>query len=170
MRSRYPGVQLLWVSVVAFSPASLVPPLAAQAAVAAPTALAPQPAVAQPAVAQPAKAPTSGDSALEVRTREVAAQLRCPVCQGNSIQDSPSELALDMKSVVRDQLASGKSPDEVKLYFVEKYGEWILLEPKAAGFNLLVYLLPIAAVLSGGFLVWRAVKKWTAPPATPTEG
>ena len=60
------------------------------------------------------------------------------------------------------QLASGKSPEEVKAYFVAKYGEWILLEPKAAGFNLLAYLLPLGMVLVGGFVIWRSVRKWTA--------
>src|SRR5690554_2720698 len=71
------------------------------------------------------------DTALERRTRELASQLRCPVCQGLSIQDSPTELAQDMKAVVREQLAQGKSEEEVTAYFVEKYGEWILLQPKA---------------------------------------
>lgn len=108
-----------------------------------------------------------GDSLLEATTREVASQLRCPVCQGNSIQDSPSELAQEMKGLVREQLQSGKTPDEVKRYFIDKYGEWILLEPKASGFNLLVYLLPILAVGGGVILVLRAVKKWTSPQETP---
>lgn len=112
------------------------------------------------------RAGTPGDSLLEARTREVAAQLRCPVCQGNSIQDSPSELALEMKGVVREQLQSGKTPEEVKRYFVDKYGEWILLEPKAEGFNLLVYLLPVLGIALGVLVIWRAVRKWTAPPDT----
>lgn len=117
--------------------------------------------------APPAMTQAAADSLrLEALTREVAAQLRCPVCQGNSIGDSPSELAQEMKSVVRDQLASGKSPEEVKGYFVAKYGEWVLLEPKASGFNLVVYLLPLLGVLAGGFVIWRAVRKWTAPPGT----
>lgn len=111
-----------------------------------------------------AAAQRSSDPVLEERTRQVAAVLRCPVCQGNSIQDSPSELAQEMKGVVRDQLAAGKSPEEVKQYFVDKYGEWILLEPEASGFNLVVYLLPLAAVLAGGVVIWRAVRKWTTPP------
>lgn len=105
-----------------------------------------------------------GDSLLEARTREVAAQLRCPVCQGNSIQDSPSELALEMKGVVREQLQAGKSPEDVKRYFVDKYGEWILLEPKAAGFNLVVYFLPVLGIVVGALVIWRAVNKWTTPP------
>lgn len=106
------------------------------------------------------------DSILEARTREVASVLRCPVCQGLSIQDSPSELSLQMKDVVRQQLKAGKSPDEVKAYFVSKYGEWILLQPKASGANLLVYILPIVLVLGGAFFIWMMVRKWSRA-ATP---
>lgn len=121
------------------------------------------------AAVQERSAPVSNDPVLEEQTRMVASELRCPVCQGNSIQDSPSELAQEMKGVVRDQLASGKSPEEVKQYFIAKYGEWILLEPKASGFNLVVYLLPLVVVVVGGLVIWRAVKKWTGP-VEPADG
>lgn len=100
---------------------------------------------------------------LEQRTSAVASELRCPVCQGLSIQDSPSELALQMRAVVRDQLAAGRTADEVKRYFVEKYGEWILLEPQARGFNVVVYVLPVAAVLLGAAAVVVAVRRWSRP-------
>jgi cytochrome c-type biogenesis protein CcmH len=108
---------------------------------------------------------TTGDSALEARTSAVAAQLRCPVCQGLSIQDSPSELAQSMRSLVRDQLAQGKTPDQVKAYFVSKYGEWILLSPPAHGFNLFAYAIPVLIVLGGGAFIALAVRRWTAPGA-----
>jgi len=110
--------------------------------------------------------PAPADSALEARTSAVASQLRCPVCQGLSIQDSPSELAQSMRAVVRDQLAAGKSPDEVKAYYVSKYGEWILLAPKPSGFNLLAYLLPVVVVLGGGLLIALAVRRWTRAPTS----
>jgi len=106
---------------------------------------------------------TAQDSALEAATTMLASELRCPVCQGNSIQDSPSELAQQMRDLIRDQLRAGKTPDEVRAYFVDKYGEWILLSPKATGLNLIVYLVPLAAVLVGGLVVWRTVKRWTGP-------
>ena len=102
------------------------------------------------------------DSALEARTSAVASQLRCPVCQGLSIQDSPSDLSRSMRAVVRDQLAQGKSPEEVKAYFVSKYGEWILLEPKARGFNLLAYAVPLLVVVGGGLVILLAVRRWTS--------
>ena len=111
-----------------------------------------------------AGAQQASDSALEARTSAVAAQLRCPVCQGLSIQDSPSELSQQMRSLVKDQLKAGKSPDEVKAYFVSKYGEWILLEPKPRGFNLLVYALPVLLVAGGIGLIAVMVKRWTRPP------
>ncbi len=120
------------------------------------------------ALQAPAQAPLGVpyDAALEARTREVASLLRCPVCQGLSIQASPSELAVQMKDVVRQQLKDGKSPEEVKAYFVSKYGEWILLEPKASGANLIVYLLPIALVLGGAVFIWFMVRRWSARPAS----
>jgi cytochrome c-type biogenesis protein CcmH len=101
------------------------------------------------------------DSLLEARTSEVAGRLRCPVCQGVSIQDSPAELAQEMRSVVREQLRAGKTPAEVEAYFVASYGEWVLLEPRASGLNLLLYLLPVVLVLGGVALVVKAVRRWT---------
>ena len=109
------------------------------------------------------------DAELEARTSAVAGQLRCPVCQGLSIQDSPSELAQSMRSVVREQLASGRSPDEVKAYFVSKYGEWILLAPKPSGFNILAYALPVLLLLAGGAGIAIAVRRWTGSTNVPSE-
>lgn len=105
------------------------------------------------------------DSVLEARTSALAAQLRCPVCQGLSIQDSPSELAQSMRAVVREQLAAGKTPEEVKAYFVSKYGEWILLSPEARGFNLLAYGLPVLLVVAGAGVVIVALRRWTSNPS-----
>jgi cytochrome c-type biogenesis protein CcmH len=103
------------------------------------------------------------DAEIEAATRQLAAEMRCPVCQGVSIQDSPTELAQEMKSVIRQRLQDGESPAEVKAYFVDRYGEWILLRPEAHGFNLVVYILPIVGLLLGGGLVFRTVQKWTRP-------
>jgi cytochrome c-type biogenesis protein CcmH len=73
---------------------------------------------------------------------------------------------MQMKQVVRDQLAAGKSPEEVKAYFVSKYGEWILLEPKPRGMNLAVYLLPLFLLVGGGGLIVVMVRKWTTVAET----
>ena len=109
----------------------------------------------------------SADSALQARTRAISSVLRCPVCQGESIQDSPSELSAQMRDLVRDQLRAGRSEEQVKQYFVDRYGEWILLEPKPRGANLMLYLLPILVVAGGLILVWRVVRRWSAPRVDP---
>lgn len=127
------------------------------AATANPPAMEPTPLVAS--VSQSAQ--QSSDSALDARTSAVAGELRCPVCQGVSIQESPSELAGQMRAVVRDQLRAGNTPDQVKAYFVSKYGEWVLLEPTPKGFNLIVYALPAAVILGGLGVVVFAVRRWT---------
>lgn len=114
-------------------------------------------------------ASTRADSALEAMTTALASELRCPVCQGNSIQDSPSELAQQMRDLIRDQLREGKTPDDVRAYFVAKYGEWILLSPRAEGLNLVVYLVPLAAILVGGAVVWRTVRRWTATASNTSD-
>lgn len=120
--------------------------------------------------AQPAKtqrAPVAiADSVLEARTSAVAATLRCPVCQGESIQDSPSELAQEMRGVVRDRLRAGESPEQIKAYFVGRYGEWILLEPKMTGLNIVLYVLPVALIVAGLIIVVLLVRRWTRPVVT----
>ncbi|MFO7895164.1 MAG: cytochrome c-type biogenesis protein CcmH [Longimicrobiales bacterium] len=104
------------------------------------------------------------DPAQEARATRLATELRCPVCQGLSIQDSPSPLAQQMKDLIRGQVVAGRTDDEIREYFISKYGEWVLLEPKARGFNLLVYLLPALALLGGVGLIVVAVRRWTEPP------
>jgi cytochrome c-type biogenesis protein CcmH len=100
------------------------------------------------------------DPAFEAKVREVASTLRCPVCQNNSIEESPSLLAQDMKREVRQRLAAGESPDEIRNYFISRYGEWVLTKPRAAGVNLSVWLLPIVALFGGAVVVWVAVRRW----------
>ena len=111
----------------------------------------------------------ASDSTLEARTTAVASTLRCPVCQGESIQDSPSELALQMRSVVRDRLRAGQSPDEIRAYFVSRYGEWILLEPKMTGLNYVLYALPVITVVGGLILIVFLVRRWTKPAEAEGE-
>ena len=128
--------------------------------------------VAVPALAQ-TSAPARGivrETELDRQVKEIASQLRCVVCQGLSLQDSPSDLARDMRAIIRDQLEAGKTPDEVKAYFVERYGEWVLLQPEPQGFNLVVYLLPIALLLGGAVFVYVKAKSLTrSQPSSAAE-
>ncbi len=105
------------------------------------------------------------DSAVDAQTRVLAAGLRCPVCQGQSIQDSEAPLAGEMRELIREKLRQGDSPAEVRAYFVSKYGEWILLQPEAHGFTLAVYLLPVLGLLAGAVVVFLAARRWTRPVA-----
>jgi cytochrome c-type biogenesis protein CcmH len=65
-----------------------------------------------------------------------------------------------MRGIVREQLAAGRTADEVKGYFVDKYGEWILLRPRARGWNVVVYVLPVVALLIGAAVITRATRRW----------
>ncbi len=112
---------------------------------------------------------TAADSAIEAQTTAVASTLRCPVCQGESIQDSPSELSQQMRDLVRDKLKAGESPDQIRAYFVSKYGEWILLEPKMTGLNIALYALPVVLIAGGLVLIAFLVRRWTKP-AEAEEG
>jgi len=106
----------------------------------------------------------------EKTVHDVAAQLRCVVCQSLSVADSPSETASQMRGIIRERLAAGESPDQVRVYFVEKYGEWILLAPPKSGFNLLVWVVPFAGIGLGLVLVALVLRRWsrTAPASAPS--
>ncbi|KPK82368.1 MAG: hypothetical protein AMS25_02785 [Gemmatimonas sp. SM23_52] len=110
----------------------------------------------QEAVTRPALA----DAELEARVREIASTLRCPTCRALSVQDSPSGMAEEMRGLIREQLRAGRTPDEVKGYFVERYGEWILLKPKAEGFNWAVWLLPVVVLAGGLLFVMLTARRW----------
>lgn len=115
-------------------------------------------------------APTTQVS--EQSVHDVSAQLRCVVCQNLSVADSPSEMAAQMRGIVRERLEAGETPEQVREYFVARYGEWILLAPRRSGFNLLVWGFPLAALGVGFTVVALLLRRWTrrrrvavAPPA-----
>ncbi|HEY0723686.1 MAG TPA: cytochrome c-type biogenesis protein, partial [Pyrinomonadaceae bacterium] len=99
---------------------------------------------------------------IDERTREIAAELRCVVCQNLSVADSPSEMAQQMRAIVREQVQAGKNPDEIKDFFVSKYGEWVLLRPKTTGFSALLWILPYVALGIGVVAAFWFIRRWTA--------
>ena len=105
----------------------------------------------------------------EDQVTAIATQLRCVVCQNLSVADSPSEMARQMRDVIRERLARGESPEQVVAYFVDKYGEWILLSPRPQGFNLVVWVAPFAGLFAGLGVVLLVVLRWTRRPAAPPE-
>jgi cytochrome c-type biogenesis protein CcmH len=97
---------------------------------------------------------------LDQRVYDVASQLKCLVCQGESVADSPATLSLQMRGVIRQQLQSGKSEQEVIQYFVSRYGDRILLTPPLQGLTLLAWLVPIALMIGGMLLVFFVLRSW----------
>ena len=107
--------------------------------------------------------------ALEGRVQKLGKQLRCAVCQGMSIADSPASMARAQLDKVRALVSEGKSDEEIRSYFVERYGEWVLLQPQAHGINWLVWLGPLALLLIGLGVIVRQVQKRPVPTAPPAE-
>lgn len=106
-----------------------------------------------------------GASSLEEDVRQIAAELRCPVCQGLSVADSPSRMADQMRDLIRERLEAGESPEAVKAYFVERYGEWILLAPRREGFNLFLWILPFLGLAGGAVVLLVVLRRWKRRPA-----
>jgi cytochrome c-type biogenesis protein CcmH len=116
---------------------------------------------------------------LDARTKEVSSLLRCPVCQGLSVEDSPATMAVNMKAQVRDMLSRGYTQDQILAYFEGSYGEFVRLEPPLRGVNWLVWLAPLGALVLGGVVVaWTLRTRGAAvataanpeEPALPTRG
>ena len=120
-------------------------------------------------VGPPQGGPVSGP-ALDARTEEVAALLRCPVCQGLSVADSPASMALKMRAQVREMLAAGYTQDQILGYFERSYGEFVRLEPPLRGVNWLVWLAPVAGLLAGGAFVARMLRAARTRGAPAAEG
>jgi cytochrome c-type biogenesis protein CcmH len=93
------------------------------------------------------------------RLLEVYKNLRCLVCQGQSIADSNSDFAATIKLVVEDQFKEGKTEDEIYKFLMNKYGEWIVYQPTFNKNNFLLWVLPYAVLIFGGFIIFLVVRK-----------
>ena len=85
--------------------------------------------------------------------------LRCLVCQGQSISDSNSDFAMTLKMVVKDLIDQGKTEEQIYNFLSEKYGDWILYKPKLNYVNFLLWFLPYFVLLLGGLIIFYVVKK-----------
>lgn len=103
---------------------------------------------------------SSSPASVDQRAREIAGALRCPVCQNLTVADSPSELATQMRAVIVAKVAAGESRQDILDYFVDRYGEDVLLDPPKRGFGLLVWAGPPLLLALGGAVVGLAMAGW----------
>jgi cytochrome c-type biogenesis protein CcmH len=101
------------------------------------------------------------DPVLEQRARDLSKQLRCLVCQNQSIDDSDAPLARDLRILIRERLEAGDSDREVFDYLVARYGEFVLMRPRFSAMNLVLWLTPALALILGAVL---AVRRFRARP------
>jgi len=107
------------------------------------------------------------DPALEARARAISGELRCMVCQNQSIDDSNADLAKDLRVLVRERLTAGDTDDEVRAYLVSRYGEFVLLKPPL-GFNtVLLWGMPVALLALGGMVIFRQMRRKLPSQAAP---
>ena len=119
-------------------------------------------------VGEPQGEPLTG-AVLYARTQEVGALLRCPVCQGMAVSDSPAEMAVNMKHQVSELLARGYTEEQILRYFELSYGQFVLLKPKFEGVNRLVWLLPFVALIAGGAVLYSVFRKLTRGAPVPAD-
>jgi cytochrome c-type biogenesis protein CcmH len=109
------------------------------------------------------------DPAQEARARTLFAQIRCLVCQNESIDDSDAELAGDLRKVVREQITAGRSDGEVKAFLTDRYGEFVLLKPRFSPANAVLWLGPFMAALAGLALLASRFRRREPTPALSGE-
>ncbi len=107
------------------------------------------------------------DAEREARVQRLGKQIRCPVCQGVSIADSPSSMARAQLDKVRELVEAGRSDEEIYQYFVARYGEWALLSPSKQGVTSVLWLAPLLLLLLGVAVIAMQVRKKPKAAATP---
>lgn len=102
------------------------------------------------------------DPQKEAAARALMEELRCLVCQNQSIADSDADMAGDMRALVRERIRAGESPAEVKAYLVSRYGEWVSFSPPKSGMSLLLWVAPLLFLGIGAAAAWRLFKRPSA--------
>jgi cytochrome c-type biogenesis protein CcmH len=104
---------------------------------------------------------------VEQRTHDIASQLRCPVCNGESVADSSTPIAQQMRSVIRQDVQAGQSDDQIIASFRASYGDSILLRPPLDGFTAIIWFGPVVALLAGIAVVGLAARAWRRAQPAP---
>jgi cytochrome c-type biogenesis protein CcmH len=110
-------------------------------------------------LAQAIDTTTLADPVLQARYTQLSHELRCLKCQNETIADSPSDVAADLRRELRELLESGKSDDEIRDFVVARYGEFILFKPRFSGHTLWLWLAPGIMLVGGAFIALRIVRQ-----------
>ena len=119
-----------------------------------------------PVIAAPV-ADTFSNPATETRARALQRQLRCLVCQGESIDESGATLAADLRHLVRQQIADGKSDSQIKDYLVARYGDFILMQPPLQADTYVLWLAPFIVLLGAGGVAFWVIRRARPSDASP---
>jgi cytochrome c-type biogenesis protein CcmH len=111
-------------------------------------------------LAAPLASPRSVSADGDAEVREIAGALKCPVCQNISVADSPSDLAQQMRDLIQRKVAAGETREQILEYFVERYGEDVLLDPPGKGFNRLLWWGPAVVLAFGLAVVGATLRGW----------
>lgn len=113
------------------------------------------------------------DPAQEARAQQIMKQLRCLVCQNQSIVESDAGLAVDLRAIVREQINAGQTDKQIITFMTSRYGDWVLLKPPFKAATAILWLGPLFLLLIGGFFVFRYVRQKpsisTPEPLSPDE-
>jgi cytochrome c-type biogenesis protein CcmH len=109
------------------------------------------------------------DPAQEARARALSRELRCMVCQNQSIDDYDAPLARDLRLLVREQIAAGKNDKQVLDFLVDRYGEFVLLKPRVEGHTLILWLVSPLVLIGGGVALWFYNRRRLQPGSGPVE-
>ena len=120
-------------------------------------------------IAWPAWAEIQDETDLDMQVREIAKTLRCTVCQTENIWESGAPLAQQMRAVVRERLKLGHSKEEIRAYFLSRYGDYIMMEPPKHGVNWIIWVGPFVLLLGGGLLLYKEVTGWVRSTPEPTS-
>jgi cytochrome c-type biogenesis protein CcmH len=110
------------------------------------------------------------DASQEARARAMFAEVRCVVCQNESIDDSEADMAHDLRQIVREQVAAGRSDDQIRAFLVERYGDFILLRPPVDPVTAILWGAPFAIVVIGvGWIALRRRRQAAGEPLSDEE-
>lgn len=99
------------------------------------------------------------DPAQEAKAKALMAELRCLVCQGQAIIDSNAEMAGDMRSLVRTRIAAGESPESIRTWLIDRYGDYVTYDPPLSAVTAPLWFAPILLLLAGGWVARRSLKR-----------